>query len=67
MTPAIIATGQFTYPGFYLLDTLAVNVELAFAFATTKIVRQEFDVAHVGYFCLRPVRFQKEFLFDERK
>lgn len=41
--------GEPTYLTFHLLDTIAMNVELAFAITTTKDIGKEFDVTYISY------------------
>jgi hypothetical protein len=57
ITPAIVTAGQFLYLIFHLIDTVRVDVILAFAIATTKCTGQVFDVAYVSYFCLLLIHF----------
>jgi Cu/Ag efflux pump CusA len=46
--PAVITAGEFTYLNLHLLDTIDMDVELAFAISTTKGIGKEFDVTHIS-------------------
>ncbi len=48
VAPAVITAGEFTYLTLHLLDTIGMDVELAFAITTTKGIRKEFDVTHIS-------------------
>mgnify|MGYP000470429989 CR=1 FL=1 len=48
VAPTVITTGELTYLTLHLLDTIDMDVELAFAITTTKGIGKEFDVTHIS-------------------
>lgn len=48
VAPAVITAGEFTYLTLHLLDTIDMDVELAFDITTTKGIGKEFDVTHIS-------------------
>ncbi len=47
VAPTVITASEPTYLTFHLLDTIAMNVELAIT--TTKDIGKEFDVTYISY------------------
>lgn len=67
VAPTVITASEPTYLTFHLLDTIAMNVELAFAITTTKDIGKEFDVTYISYMGLLIIHLLKKLRFNKGK